>query len=395
MSVGEALFAGLISRQYSFPSGPVPLENDRKHILMGDPFMHLAHPYYDATLTLTDTSGVVQDSLVALRPMRVTGEVVDSSSQPVDLGGNLLLSVRDAPRRRQYQVGTRVVNYTLEGRPIFAGTFPSDSAGFSLGFFVPKDVSYGEDSGRVVVYAQGTDRDALGVLAPVPVAVQADSTSDSEGPIWELTINGRRPEGRVEVGPDDTWQARLADPLGINIVGGGHGISQTVDADEYARRDLTELFTYDVGSITSGLVNFKLPDLEPGPHEVQLLAWDNANNPGMIDVSVEATGDARYEIKDLLVYPNPFDPSQSQAQLTYELTFPPERVQISLFTVAGHRIRTFDPPARIGFNYETRWDGRDDVGDDVAAGIYILAVEAFAAGRAVKDFTKIVVVRSN
>jgi hypothetical protein len=71
-------------------------------------------------------------------------------------------------------------------------------------------------------------------------------------------------------------------------------------------------------------------------------------------------------------------------------------VDLSLYTVAGNRIRTFrDHQAKVGFNYDTHWDGRDDVGDPVAAGVYILAVEAEAAGHRVKDFTKIVLIRSD
>jgi hypothetical protein len=96
------------------------------------------------------------------------------------------------------------------------------------------------------------------------------------------------------------------------------------------------------------------------------------------------------------VYPNPFDPDREAANLTYELTFPPEHVQLSLYTVAGNKIRTLaDPAADIGFNFAARWDGTDDVGDRVAAGVYILAVEAEAAGHKVKDFTKVVLIRSD
>ena len=392
MTIGQALFAGLIARQYSIPGGPIALENDRKHVLLGDPLVRLAQPIHDVRF---DTASL-PDSLVALRPIQVKGETIDSAAAPIDLGGNLILSVRDAPRERQYEVGTHTVFYTLEGRRIFEGAFANDSSGFDLSFLVPKDVSYGADGARIVVYVEGTRQDALGVIAPLPVAVAGDSTSDTQGPIWSLTINGRKPEGRLRVGPADIWEARITDSLGVNIGGGGHGISVTVDGDAFSRRDITDLFRYDVGSFSSGAISFTLPDLAPGHREIQLLAWDNANNPGMLDVSVDASGDQEYEIRDLLAYPNPFDPDVQATTLTYELTFPPDRVTLSLFTVAGNRIRIFeDTQADIGYNYGTRWDGTDDVGDRVAAGIYILAIEAESAGNRVKDFTKIVLIRSD
>jgi hypothetical protein len=393
LTVGQALFGALMQRQYILPGGPDPIENDRKHVLLGDPLMRLARPAYQAAFDTT----LAPDSLVALRPLRVAGTVVDSSGVPVDLGGHYSLSLRDAPRQRQHQVQSRTVYYTLEGRPLFDGAFPATGPAFDFSLMVPKDISYGQDGARIVVYEQGTSAEALGVLAPLPISSGADSTSDTEGPLCHLTINGVPPAGRVRVGPADVWRAELSDPLGINIGGTpGHGITITVDGDEFASRDITELFRYDVGSMSAGSVTFALPGLPPGPHEISLLAWDNANNPGASGVSVDASGDVEYEIRDLLVYPNPFDPDVEPATLTYELTFPPERVQLSLYTVAGNRIRTFtDAGADIGFNFGTRWDGTDDVGDRVAAGVYILAVEAEAAGHKVKDFTKVVLIRSD
>jgi hypothetical protein len=110
---------------------------------------------------------------------------------------------------------------------------------------------------------------------------------------------------------------------------------------------------------------------------------------------VNAVGKIPYEIEDLLVYPNPFNPVQDVAQLTYGLTFPPDRVDLSIYTLAGSKIRSWvDEGAGIGFNFDLSWDGRDDVGDPVATGVYVLAVEAQAAGHNVKDFTKIVLIRS-
>ena len=395
LTVGQALFAGLIQRQYMQPSPPppLPIENDRKYVLLGDPFMRLARPTYAAAF---DTA-LVPDTLVALRPVRVAGTVADSLQAPVDLGGHFDITVRDAPRERQYEVQTRTVLYTLEGRTLFEGAFPATSPSFDVSIMIPKDVSYGQDGARIVVYQQGTTSDALGVLAPLPISNSADSTNDAAGPGWQVTINGVPPSGRVTVGPADVWRAVLNDPLGINIGGTpGHGITLTTDGDQFTARDLTGLFRYDVGSMTTGSLTFSLASLPPGPHELSLLAWDNANNPSSVGVSVEGTGDVEYEIRELLVYPNPFDPDVEPATLTYELTFPPERVELALYTVAGHRIRTFDDPAAdIGFNFATRWDGTDDVGDRVAAGIYILAVEAEGLGHKVKDFTKVVLIRSD
>jgi len=393
LSIGQALFAGLVARQYESPPIPHPIENDRKHILFGDPLLHLSRPRFIADIATPGAS----DSLVALTPTQVTGQVEDSSGTPFEPGGRILLSVFDAPSKRPYRTSPSTTKlYEQTGRTIFKGAFASTGSDFDLRFMVPKDVSYGEPNARVVVYAEGDTSDAIGIRSTLRVARVGESTNDVTGPTWELTINDEPPVGRRDVGPTDIWKVRLEDPLGINMAGGGHGITATVDGDEFTRRDLTERFAYDFGSLSTGTLSFTLPDLVPGDHEVQLMAWDNANNPSALAVPVTAVGETDYAVKNLLIYPNPFDPSGSAAHLTYDLTFAPKRVELSIFTVSGKRIRALpDPGAAPGFNYSATWDGRDDVGDPVATGIYIVAVEAEASGRTVREFAKIVLVRSD
>jgi hypothetical protein len=392
LTTGQALYAGLIARQYSSSGGPIAIENDRKHILFGDPFMFLARADLDVRF---DTASM-PDSLIALTVMNVTGQITDSAGAPENPGGRLLLSVLDAPRARAYTVGSKTVNYTLPGRPIFDGTFAVSDAAFDLGFIVPKDVSYGADGARIVVYVEGDTQDALGVLPSVSIAQVGATSSDNSGPVWDLTLNGQPVSGTPSITGDAVWRARITDPLGINIGGGGHGISVAIDGREFERRDITSLFRYDLGSFSTGTIEFSVPELTPGSHDVNLLAWDNANNPAALDVSVEVLNQTDYKIKDFLVYPNPFNPAAQPARLTYELPFAPDRVEFSVFTVAGKRVRTIaDPMPSVGYNYSASWDGRDDVGDPVAAGVYLLAIEVQGAGQKTKEFTKIVVIRSD
>ena len=83
-------------------------------------------------------------------------------------------------------------------------------------------------------------------------------------------------------------------------------------------------------------------------------------------------GDLRVE--DVLNYPNPFDAS---TQFTFKLNQEAD-VEIKVFTVDGQLIRIIDGIlGEPGLNMIT-WDGRDEVGDALANGVYLYKVIARA-----------------
>ncbi len=71
-------------------------------------------------------------------------------------------------------------------------------------------------------------------------------------------------------------------------------------------------------------------------------------------------------------YPNPFNPS---TVINYSVPQTAE-VKLRIYNLLGQRIRTlFDGLKQAGV-YTTQWDGRDDTGQQVAAGIYFLRLES-------------------
>jgi hypothetical protein len=66
-------------------------------------------------------------------------------------------------------------------------------------------------------------------------------------------------------------------------------------------------------------------------------------------------------------YPNPFNP-----ETTIEYSVPEQtRVNISIYNILGHRVRTLvDNKKNQGF-YNVIWDAKDDRGNPVSTGLYI------------------------
>jgi hypothetical protein len=86
-----------------------------------------------------------------------------------------------------------------------------------------------------------------------------------------------------------------------------------------------------------------------------------------------------------LAYPNP---ARSTTAISYQLQYP-GHVSLRIYNVAGQLVRTLASGNKPAGCYTTRWDGRDQLGKPVAAGVYLYRLDAgsFAATN------KLVVVR--
>ncbi|OGJ88872.1 MAG: hypothetical protein A2268_09305 [Candidatus Raymondbacteria bacterium RifOxyA12_full_50_37] len=71
------------------------------------------------------------------------------------------------------------------------------------------------------------------------------------------------------------------------------------------------------------------------------------------------------------VAPNPFNPSLN---ITCALTKAGDDLRISIFSIDGQKIRTLHHGHRIPGRYRVIWDGRDNAGNLLASGIYVVAL---------------------
>jgi len=76
-------------------------------------------------------------------------------------------------------------------------------------------------------------------------------------------------------------------------------------------------------------------------------------------------------------YPNPFNP---ETTIPYHVPVQ-DRVRLDIFDVHGRHIRTLVDEVQAPGAYETRWDGRNDIGEQVASGVYFYRV---ATGRSTR-----------
>jgi hypothetical protein len=103
-------------------------------------------------------------------------------------------------------------------------------------------------------------------------------------------------------------------------------------------------------------INFALPSLQD-------VLTDVSENPGNIIPTA-------FELAQN--YPNPFNPS---TVIRYSVANPAE-VKLAVFNLLGQRIRLLFEGRREAGTFSIQWDGRNDKGEQVAAGIYFLRLDS-------------------
>lgn len=341
---------------------------DAIYTFFGDPATAPPVPGLSMTVTGPDTLGRGQTARVSARVEGAAGRSGTAEIRAEDTRQTVTVAGIDTER---------------PGRALFVGTMGVVADSASGGFVVPAGATPGPDA-RVRVYAWGNGWDALGALDPEPLGGSADPSADTVGPLVAFETH----PPTVAVG--DPLTVTLEDPSGIRLArSGNQGLDLVVEdtgQTEVARIPLEDRFAYDEGSYTRGTVGFPVPDLETGSYTFRILAYDNYDNLSTTSETVEvrpASGTARFT--DVYAYPNPLT---TDTRIVFTLDRGAE-VTVRIYAVSGRLVRSGKTAATAGRNGYP-WDGRDQAGDRVANGVYL--VQLAAAGGA-RHLERVVVLR--
>lgn len=347
--------------------------NNEKYALFGDPAMRLCAPRYRAMI-----DDINPDSIQALSKMQINGFIQDQNQRLSDYNGKILVRVLDTRKAYVYESPSGVSSRTLftEGNNIFRGIAKIENGGFNVQFIVPKDISYGGTDGRISLYFWNDNSSGTGIEKGLGVGGTAVDLVDNQGPTLQAYFGDPSfvPGDYVSTRP--TLHVEISDSLsGVNTAGDiGHQILLTIDEDFANSKDITEFFTYNEGSYTTGKLSYTILDMPIGEHTLQVKAWDNSNNSSIIETHFVVIDDSELSVRNALNYPNPME---DESTFRYELS-QDAQVSIKIYTVAGRLIKKFEPmPGRVGYNiFPQSWDGRDENGDPVANGVYLYKISA-------------------
>ncbi|HEY3372431.1 MAG TPA: type IX secretion system sortase PorU [Prolixibacteraceae bacterium] len=322
-------------------------KNQLNFTLLADPALRLANPEMKVmTTSIDDKSTELQaDTIRTLSVVKVKGYVADSNGEKLStFNGEIIPTVYDKAMevRTLGNSNQMPMDYTVQNNVIYSGLASVKDGEFEFSFFVPKDISYKLDKGKIIYYAYNETQDAQGYFDDFYIGGTSNNViSDSQGPSIDLLMNSNSFKDGGTVSANAVLIANITDETGINTagIGIGHDITGVLDGDNSKVLVLNDYFQAAKDTHTEGSVIFPLADLAEGNHTLLVKVWDVLNNSSEKEIHFVVKDDFR--IESVACYPNPMQDKTSfvfthnQPDQTFEVTleiFQPSGARVDMLT---------------------------------------------------------------
>ncbi len=98
------------------------------------------------------------------------------------------------------------------------------------------------------------------------------------------------------------------------------------------------------------------------------------------------------QLSPILNAPNPFNPAKESTRFLYQNSVDAD-ISILIYSLNLELVKKWDLFDYAGYHDTVSWDGKDEQGDSVPNGVYVLIIKATAGGESVKKMSKIAVLR--
>ncbi|MGC4021435.1 MAG: hypothetical protein QM734_05570 [Cyclobacteriaceae bacterium] len=177
------------------------------------------------------------------------------------------------------------------------------------------------------------------------------------------------------IGPNTKLVALLSDKSGINVstINPQNNIVATLDNKwSYV---LNDYYQANQNNFQKGRISYPLDTLKKGMHQLTLRASDNYNNQASVTISFIVTDGTGITIGEFVNYPNPFNPNSQSTTFQFTHTRAGEDIEanLTIYELTGRPIRSIDYSVTAS-DYQvdlTRWNGENDQGIKLGAGIYV------------------------
>ena len=370
----------------------------------GDPAMKLSVPKPNVLITKMNGKDLSQplDTLKALSKVSFEGVVVDNTNVVInDFNGSLSTTVFDKPINK-----TTLDNdgfdfkmiFDTQDSKLFRGKSTVENGTFKFDFIVPKDIKIADGKGKLSFYAENGEIDKAGYFDVVVGGIDKNAPEDTVGPEIKLFMNDESfiDGGNTNMSPN--LIVKLSDVSGINtsITAVDHDIVAVLDGDTTNPITLNDFYQTELNDYTKGKVNYKLRDLDVGPHTIKIKAWDTYNNSSEITLNFTVVSDAILNLENILNYPNHF---VNYTEFWFNHNKPNEtlEVQVQIFTISGKLIKTINQNIITTGNLSRSisWNGLDDFGNKIGKGVYIykLKVKSTISNLVSEKFEKLVILQ--
>ena len=356
------------------------VDNKRKYHLLGDPSLRLAIPRLSVSIDSINgrtLSSVQTDTIHALSQVVLQASVRNAAGGVMDsLQGTAYVTLFDAERSRSLLDNGTTYVYKQLGGAIYKGTCSVVNGRIKATCFVPKDIAYQNENGRVAVYVMSGAKDGRGASRDIIVGGTTGATStDREGPVLGIYLDSRSFRPGDLVGENPTVIIDLHDSSGINAAGSGigHRFEAWLDGGSNSI-DLGDYYRGTLDSYQQGVIEYPMSGLVQGRHTLKVRAWDAYNNSSTAETDFLVATMTALSIQNIFNVPNP---ARSHTNFTFQQNQQvPVDVQIKVYSIAGRLLQVierFGVPERF---VNIPWDCRDRDGDPLGNGVYLYKVVA-------------------
>lgn len=357
--------------------------NNRKFQLMGDPALTLAFPEYRVVTDSINGKAIGDDAdtLKALGKYVIKGHIITAAGERLNnYNGTLYTTVYDKPAVKR-TLGNKGDSYpadfAVEEHILFKGVQTVENGLFTITFVVPKDIDYRNGPGRISYYTANAAKDGSGFFDQVTVggAVTA-APDDQHGPAIQAYLDDPFFRDGGITGENPVLIAVLADSSGINASGYGIGHDMVATLDNGAQYFiLNDYFEASLNSYTRGVIRFPLPQLEAGPHILEVKVWDANNNSNSVKLHFTVVKANSLAIEEVSTYPNPFH-DVTRVVFTHNQQGQELDIHMQIYNSSGQGVKTMRHTINAtGSRFDgVLWNGTGDNGAKLSPGVYFYRI---------------------
>ncbi len=356
--------------------------NKLHYSLLGDPALVLASP--QRGIVVDEIAGVSSESntvkITAGTPITVKGHITDMS----DFNGTISLKVKDVEENIVCQLNEvddqTETAFEYKDRPtiLYSGSDSIRNGQFTMVFVLPRDISYSDANGQMLLYASSNDHQSRvhGYNENFTTASASTMANDGVGPSIYCYLNNRSFVNGGNVNTTPYFYAELNDKEGINASGSGigHDLELVIDGEQTMTYTLNNYFQYDFGDYRNGTVGYSLPELSEGEHRLQFRAWDIVNNSSVAELKFNVVRGLTPEGFSVDCTRNPATTSTTFV-LTHDRIGCTLDVELEVFDMSGRQLYGHSETGVSSDNtYTLDWDLTTEGGKRLSTGVYLYRV---------------------
>jgi hypothetical protein len=282
-------------------------------------------------------------------------------------------------------------NFSQFRNIVFKGQSSVVNGRFKSEMILPSDISYDLGLSKIYLYAYDTIQDAFGSFDGLVIGGEsATSLGNNTAPQMSLFINDEAFISGGITNKNPILIANLQDDFGIKVTGNsiGHDLTITLKGPINAKYIANDFYKSNINDFKSGSVRYPLFDLKIGKYTATVKAWDIGNKSVEKDIRFEVVDSEEKIDLPSFAYPNPF---VYETKISFEHDFNglDTEIELLIFDEKGALVRKVINKKLATGSREAfiKWDGKNELGQDLAKGIYFYKI--FISAQSLKQSREI------